>query len=56
MKIDDERLKELCAKGLTSTVIAQRFGVSVSGVHQAFKRLGIRAVIPEKSKSASRVS
>jgi hypothetical protein len=55
MKIDDERLKELCAKGLTPTMIAQRFGCSVSGVHLAFKRLGIRARIASNGDNKPKV-
>lgn len=41
MKIDPERLRELCEKGLNAAQIAIRIGATVSGVHQALKRIGV---------------
>lgn len=44
MSIDPQRLSELWAKGLSANQIATRLGSTVSGVHQALKRLGVVAV------------
>lgn len=41
MSIDPRRLTELWAKGLSAPQIATRMGATVSGVHQALKRLGV---------------
>ena len=43
MSIDPQRLSELWAKGLNANQIATRMGATVSGVHQALKRLGVAA-------------
>jgi hypothetical protein len=41
MSINIDRLRELCAKGLSRDQIAQRLGVTHNAVHQACKRHGI---------------
>ena len=41
MSIDPQKLSELWAKGLNAAQIATRMGATVSGVHQALKRLGV---------------
>lgn len=41
MKIDPDRLRELCAKGLNANQIAPRLGVSKSAVLLYCKRHGI---------------
>lgn len=51
MKIDEPRLRYLCAKGLNARQIATRLGVTVSAVHQACKRLSIAVVAGERSGS-----
>ncbi len=51
MKIDIERLKQLCAKGLTRVQIAQRLGVTHNAVLLACKRHGISAVVAEGYES-----
>jgi hypothetical protein len=50
MTIDPERLRELCAKGLSPVQIATRLGVSLSGAHQALKRHGLVAAVAGKVK------
>lgn len=52
MTIDDRRLSELWAKGLSASQIATRLGTTVSGVHQALKRLGVAAAGPKTSSRA----
>jgi hypothetical protein len=54
MTIDSERLRELCAKGLSPIQIATRMGVSLSGAHQALKRLGLVAAVAGKVKRQDR--
>lgn len=50
MTIDPIRLRQLCAKGLNAGQIAIRLGTSVSGVHQAAKRLGFVVVAGEPTE------
>lgn len=52
MRVDDRRLSELWAKGLSASQIATRLGTTVSGVHQALKRLGVAGVGPKTSSQA----
>lgn len=43
MKIDDARLTKLWKQGLSPASMAARLGVTISGVHQAIRRLGLRS-------------
>lgn len=51
MKIDPERLRELCAKGLNANQIAPRLGVTKSAVHQYCKRHGIAVAAAPHGKT-----
>lgn len=43
-QIDDQRVRELCMKGLSNRQIAERMGKSMEVVQNARKRLGLRSV------------
>lgn len=57
MSIDVDRLKQLCAKGLTRVQIAERLGTNREAVRKACKRHGISVVAVEGygSRAASSV-
>lgn len=51
MKINSERLRQLCAKGLNAHQIAPRLGVTASAVHLYCKRHGISVAAAPQGKT-----
>lgn len=41
MKVNDAKLRKLCTQGLTTSVIAQRFGVTQRAINLAMARIGV---------------